>query len=590
MAQGIKDAMLSLDISAWIRENREKVEGGFIKKIYQVGEKEFLLKIYRGETRPLYINLDGFILFDERETPDTPSMFAMYLRKRFSNKKILRFEQVNFDRIVMMDTGEYILIFELFGGGNVIVVKDGMIEKAYVEREWRHRTVMRGHEYTPPPSRGHPLERIDKICSDFQDSSKDLVRFLAMEYNLGRYAEEVCARANVNKNTKELSYDECEKVKAALKEIFNFSGCYDYGDFFSPIPLLSREEEPAKHDSMDECLREYVKRIAGEEPKNLKAVSIKEMQLRKIEEFRREEEINRKIGDTIYAHFQEIQEMIERARRGELKAEGRKIKVELDGLEFTLHIDKSPGDNATMYYEKAKKAREKIKGAERAIKEIEEKIKREERERKKKEKKKSRRRFWFEKYRWFISSEGVIVIAGRDVKTNEEVVKKHLGDKDLYMHADIHGAPSVVIKSSGFEVGEQTLREAAQFAVSMSKAWNAGFGNLSAYWVYPSQVSKMGVSGEYVARGAWVIHGKRNYIHNVPLRLAVGKIEYQGTELVMCGPVDAVKARSKDYVVIEPGDEKKESVAKKLAVKFRVTVDEILRILPPGKIRVLTET
>ncbi len=587
MATKPKDAMLSLDINAWIVENRDKIEGGFIKKIYQVGEREFLLKIYKGKTRSLYISLGGFLFFDERETPETPSMFVMYLRKRFNNRKILRFQQINFDRIVIFDVGDYSLIFELFGGGNVIVVKDGVIERAYVEREWRHRSILRGYEYVPPPGGHNPLLEIESLCDNLYDSGRDLVRFLASEYNLGRYAEEVCYRASVDKNKRELDDEECERVKNAVKSIFDFDGCYLYSDFFSPVRLMHRSDDFKKFDDMNECLREYLskfQRMGTEDPKLL---AIKEMQRKKIEEFKREEEINRKIGDTIYAHFQEIEALLNRARRGEIKVTNKRITVNFDGIEFYLHVDKSPGENATLYYERAKKAREKIKGAMKAIAEIEERIKKEAREKKKKEKRKSRRRFWFEKYRWFLSSEGHVVIAGKDAKTNEEVVKKHLGDRDLYMHADIHGAPSVVIKADGRDIGEKTLQEAAQFAVSMSKAWNAGLGNLSAYWVYPSQVSKMGESGEYVAKGAWVIHGKRNYIHKVPLRLAVGKINYQGVDLVMCGPVDAVRAYTDKYVIIEPGEEKKERVARKLSEIYGVPVEELLHILPPGKIKIV---
>ena len=290
----------------------------------------------------------------------------------------------------------------------------------------------------------------------------------------------------------------------------------------------------------------------------------------------------------IYAHFQEIAEILERAKRGEVEYDRKRnlLVIEIGGEKIELHIDKSVGENAGIYYDRAKKMKEKIKGAQEALDKASQELKSIKKE-KKKEKKKSRRRFWFEKYRWFISSEDIVVIAGRDVKTNEEVVKKHLGTKDLYMHADIHGAPSVVIKSEGKEIGEITLNEAAQFAVSMSKAWNAGFGNLSAYWVYPSQVSKMGESGEYVARGAWVVHGKRNYIHKVPLRLAIGEIEYQRVKMVMCGPVSAVVNKSNRYVVIEPGDVKKEVFAKKIVREFEISVEEALKILPPGKIRIL---
>ena len=35
------------------------------------------------------------------------------------------------------------------------------------------------------------------------------------------------------------------------------------------------------------------------------------------------------------------------------------------------------------------------------------------------------KQFWFERYKWFITSGGRLVIAGRDAHTNDNVVKKH---------------------------------------------------------------------------------------------------------------------------------------------------------------------
>ncbi len=582
--------MLSLDIYAWLKENRDKIEGGFIKKIYQLDENSFLLKIYKEETRSLYINLGGWIYFDERETPLEPSMFVMFLRKRFGGKRIARFEQLNFDRIVKFEVDDgYTLIFELFSDGNVIVVKDGIIERAYREREWRHRTLMRGEEYVPPPQPHNPLE--EDVCRVIRESSRDLVRTLALEFNLGKYAEEVCKRANVEKSKRKLSKEECERVRRAIVELFVFQGGYIYEDFFSPFPLKDREPKKV-FSTFNEALKEYNKKgIEKESPELAKLRRMIEEQKKLVEEFRKEEERARRIGDLIYAHFTDVQTLLDKAKKGEIDYDrkNKKLRISLEGKEISLDVEKSVGENASDYYERAKKMREKVKGALEAIKKSEMKIeelkKREKREERKKISK--RRRFWFEKYRWFITSEGIIVIAGRDVKTNEEVVKKHLGNKDLYMHADLHGAPSVVIKSEGREIGEKSIWEAAQFAVSMSKAWNAGFGNMAAYWVYPSQVSKMGESGEYVARGAWVVHGKRNYVHHVPLRLAVGEIEYQGTKLVMCGAVDSVISRALKYIVIEPGDLSKNDFAKKIARAFGISVEEALRILPPGGVRIV---
>ncbi len=588
----MKDSMLSLDIHAWLKENREFIEGGFFKKIYQVGEREFLFKIYKGETKPLYVNLRGWLFFDDRETPLEPSMFVMFLRKRFSGKKIVKFYQFNFDRIIIFEVPNgYSLIIELFGDGNIIVTRDGIIERAYKEREWRHRRIIKGEEYVPPPQSLHPLKDIERVCDEINSSQYDIVRTLARRFNLGKYAEEVCIRAGVDKNAKNVS-KECRRLKEAIEEIFRFSGGYIYPGFFSPIELKMFDEPERKFESFNEAIKNYISEESKvENPEVLKMRRRIEEIEKSIENFEQEAEKSRKIGDLIYAHFAEIEDIFNRMKRGELNYDrkGKSVEIELEGEKIKLYVDKSVGENASIYYDRAKKMREKVKGAKEALEKAKEELKKvkKKEEKKKKEIRKNRRRFWFEKYRWFISSEGILVIAGRDAKTNEEVVKKHLGNGDLYMHADIHGAPSVVIKSEGKEIGEKTLQEAAQFAVSMSKAWNAGFGNLSAYWVYPSQVSKMGESGEYVARGAWVVHGKRNYIHKVPLQLAVGEIEYQRVKMVMCAPPDSVRVRASKYILIEPGDIKKDEFAKEISRIYGISVEEALRILPPGRIRVV---
>ncbi len=588
----MKDSMLSLDIYAWLQENREFIEGGFFKKIYQIGEREFLFKIYKGETKPLYVNLRGWLFFEDRETPLEPSMFVMFLRKRFSGKKIVKFYQLNFDRIVIFEVQDgYSLIIELFGDGNIIVTKDWIIERAYKEREWRHRRIMKGEDYVPPPQSLHPLKDREKVCDEINSSQYDIVRTLARRFNLGKYAEEVCIRAGVNKNAKNVG-EECEKLKEAIEELFEFSGGYIYPGFFSPLELKMFDEPEEKFDSFNEALRNYIKRESkGESPEVLKVKRRIEEIEKSIENFEQEAEKSKKIGDLIYGHFNEIKDILDKVRRGELDYDrkGKILEIELDGERIKLYVEKSVGENAGLYYDIAKKMREKVKGAKEALEKAKEELKKvkKKEEKKKKEIRKNRRRFWFEKYRWFISSEGILVIAGRDAKTNEEVVKKHLGSGDLYMHADIHGAPSVVIKSEGKEIGDKTLHEAAQFAVSMSKAWNAGFGNLSAYWVYPSQVSKMGESGEYVAKGAWVVHGKRNYIHKVQLQLGVGEIEYQKVKMVMCAPPDSIRVRTSKYILIEPGEIKKDEFAKEISKIYGISVEEALKILPPGRIRVV---
>ncbi|CAF0941684.1 unnamed protein product [Adineta steineri] len=130
---------------------------------------------------------------------------------------------------------------------------------------------------------------------------------------------------------------------------------------------------------------------------------------------------------------------------------------------------------------------------------------------------KARKVFWFEKFYWFISSDNYIVLGGRDQQQNELLVKRHLRAGDLYVHADLHGATSVIIKNpTGNEVPPRTLQEAGILACCHSAAWEAKVP-APAYWVKHDQVSKSAPTGEYITTGAFMIRGKRNYLPSTPL-------------------------------------------------------------------------
>jgi hypothetical protein len=193
---------------------------------------------------------------------------------------------------------------------------------------------------------------------------------------------------------------------------------------------------------------------------------------------------------------------------------------------------------------------------------------------------------WFERFKWFISSDGILVIAGRDASTNREVVEKHMEADDRYLHADIVGAPHVVVKTEGKEAPKGTLREAAEFAAMHSRAWREGLGALDVYWVMPSQVSRRAPSGEYLPRGSYMIEGKRNFL-KVPIEAAVGVMTLDGDQVVLCGPVSAVNRHSKIAIRIAPGPVKKSDLSRELQIKLRaagfdISIDELMRALPPG--------
>lgn len=93
---------------------------------------------------------------------------------------------------------------------------------------------------------------------------------------------------------------------------------------------------------------------------------------------------------------------------------------------------------------------------------------------------------------------------------------------DLYVHADLHGATSVIIKNpTGQPIPPKTLNEAGCMAVSYSAAWEARIVT-SAWWVHHSQVSKTAPTGEYLTTGSFMIRGKKNFLPPCYLMMGFG--------------------------------------------------------------------
>ncbi|KAM6273504.1 ribosome quality control complex subunit NEMF [Porphyrio hochstetteri] len=173
--------------------------------------------------------------------------------------------------------------------------------------------------------------------------------------------------------------------------------------------------------------------------------------------------------------------------------------------------------NAKKYYDHkrhaAKKTQKTVEAAEKAFKSAEKKTKQTLREVQTVTTiQKARKVYWFEKFLWFISSENYLVIAGRDQQQNELVVKRYLKPGDIYVHADLHGATSCVIKNpSGEPIPPRTLTEAGTMALCYSAAWDARVVT-SAWWVSHNQVSKTAPTGEYLTTGSFMIRGKKNFL------------------------------------------------------------------------------
>ncbi|KAH9253387.1 hypothetical protein BASA81_008738 [Batrachochytrium salamandrivorans] len=140
-----------------------------------------------------------------------------------------------------------------------------------------------------------------------------------------------------------------------------------------------------------------------------------------------------------------------------------------------------------------------------------------------------RKPFWFEKFHWFLTSEGVLVLGGRDAHQNELLFKRFLRKGDAYLHADFHGATTCIVRNpfpgqaSAQSIPVDSMRQAGVFCICHSQAWQAKLIT-SAWWVEASQVSRTAPSGEYLSTGSFMIRGKKNYLQPPKLEMGFGYI------------------------------------------------------------------
>lgn len=618
----MKTSLSAFDLKALVAEWQNLV-GGYLDKVYQ-RDDEVVVQINvpnRGRSE-LYSKAGKWLCLHEVEDrPKSLPAFAQNLRRLLDNARITSVEQRGFDRIAVFaaerGSDAYRIVFEVFGKGNLVVTKGDTIAATMYPQTFKDRSVRPGEPYAFPPVGSDPLE-MDRagFSGGLRAAKGQVVRVLASVLNLGgQYAEELCIRAAVPKDTKvkDLSdaqvdalYTGLNNVAAAIEQEPRPAVILDQGKAIDALPIELAQYADAERQpfaTFNEALSHYLRVARPEEDAVDDATAKLERRIAQQEESRRA--LREEIGQLearahfLYAHYAPFDELLKAIREGQdppehaqIKAIDRKARTVALGVadfdSITLDYEKDVTSNAQQLYDRRREAQLKAQRVEEAIETTRKQM--EDARRKavkvaKKPKVRATKAMWFDAYRWTLSSEGHLILGGRDARSNDQLVKKHLKEGDRYAHADIHGAPSTVVKE-GSRATEATLREACEFALAYSKAWSAGLAGGSAYWVLPEQVSKQAESGEYLPRGAFVIRGKRNYLHDLPLRLAVGEVEVDGHRKIMGGPVSAVAARSAKYVVLVPGKEDRERFAKRLAGLLQVPIEEVVRALPPGGLAV----
>jgi predicted ribosome quality control (RQC) complex YloA/Tae2 family protein len=423
-----------------------------------------------------------------------------------------------------------------------------------------------------------------------------------------------------------------------------------------------------QHERFTDALDEFFFELDREEPKPgsdrpefeeeiAKYERIIDQQQGAIEGFEREAESFREKAEAVYAHYDLVDEVLstvreareagygwdeveqrfeEAAEAGNERAdhvvdvtpETGTVTVELDGDRIELNPQDGVEKNADRLYKEAKRVEEKKEGALAAIEDTREDLADAKRRRDEWEAGDadvddeddddvdvdwlSRRNIpvrydeqWYERFRWFHTSDGFLVIGGRNADQNEELVKKYMEKGDLFFHAQAHGGPVTILKATGpsepskdVDIPDTSKQEAARFAVTHSSVWKDGKFAGDVYMVTPDQVSKTPESGEYLEKGGFTVRGDRTYFDDTPVDCAVG-VQCEPETRVLGGPKRAIEGQVETYVEVEPGQYAQNDIAKMLYRELKqrfedqsflrkvASPDRIQEFCPPGGSRIV---
>ena len=535
-----------LVMAATRHELLKKIAGGRIEKIYQPLAEEIVLIIHKdrnkfrllasANARDARIHLTG----TARENPLTPPLFCMVLRKHLEGGKISGIDQTGLERVLVIRVeavdelgilSEKNLVIEIMGKHSNIVlvdpasnmVLDGINRYSYATS--RHREILPGRQYTPPPETGkiNPLEvGEDEFRSAMWDPDRDMpVESLILQSFDGfspQTCREIVTRAGLEPGMSSQSLGELELnlLWQVFREImdntksdrFQPVGCYEGSrpEAFSAIGFTRLPGGVCKTGNMSEILDEFfsvrerqeqfrrtaadLNRVVGGEIKKCrKKIAIHEENLRRAENA----EILKIFGELITSNIYQIP-------RGAKSVEfvnyydpaGKTVCIELDPR-------LAPAENAQAYFKRYVKARSGKTAAEsflvrtRAelaylesvavavnqaeldndLVEIRAELTKEGYIRPAKTKGPAKKTgpTAEPKPMSFTSGEGLTILVGRNNRQNDYLTMKLAGPDDIWIHVrDIPGAHVIVQNRQAPDIPDGTLKMAAEIAAFYSRA------------------------------------------------------------------------------------------------------------------------
>ncbi len=586
------------------------------------------------------------------------------------------FDRIIIFEISNVEGKSWKFIVELFNKGNYILLDENNIVKiAKSYSKYRDRDILANREYNFPSSRGRDFLNLSQI--DFNETVSNLedeiVRILARNINIsGTISEEICLRAEVDKKRtgSDLTPLELDALFNSFKKLRNE---LLFGEIKAQIVFNEQDEEISvipfglelyknnkvqQFNSFNEAVDVFFSKLDSnkiitpqDQAVNKKIKSQEKIltnQLEYVEELKAKKKLYYEHGNFIYANFNSLNKLFNGIKEAKEKGYAledintkltraknenfedldmfvrilpatKQVVILIDTNEVYLDLNKTVGENANRIFLKGKKAEKKLRGTLPAIQKTEENIKKLNREREsieldidflvRKPQKK-----WYEKFRWFTSSDGFLIIGGRDASSNETIFKKYIEPNDLIFHTNFPGSPLTVLKNpENNQIPEKSIKEAANFVASYSVAWKENWGIVDVFYVFADQISKTPPTGEYLPKGSFMILGKKNVIKGakteIALRLSFLEIKNESVSdlklfypQVLYEPLNAINNKEGNLIIIKPSKsgKTKGQIAKEIKTYFLnnseaemkkwvkiLPIDDIIIVLPTGTSKII---
>jgi len=626
-----------------------KVSSGYyVSNISSITKNSILLKLHHPAESNimLMVSTKGIWFTNKKYRQIEENQFVKVLSREIERAKISSVSQPGSERIFFLyfvNRANKVrkLIVEIFGKGNIILCDESM-EILWILNpiEVRHRTLRTGSEYVLPPKRGEDvlqisLESMKKIAS-LQPNNTEVVKWLGNCTSLPRkYLEEILLQSAINtKYVNLLSDNDIEIIYEKTKEITNkiideknhapsvILDKLGLAVDTSPIPM-SKEVNVKKvetyMDGIDQVLSNEILTIG----RNLKTEEadrkilelehdLEEQNKAKMQVISKSKSLRNLAHELMKLSFIGIQDMNDNKVNTLLQSNDSKIVHEngltyLDLFNERLKLESNIPTFSSLLFCRAKELERGSINIDKASEELKSRIERVQNQTQKIREKIQfnmlESKHWYERYRWFVTTDGHLVIGGRDASSNSAVIRKHMTENDIVFHAEIHGSPFFLVKNVRNQENGNFVDETAQATVSFSRAWKDGLSSGDAYWVFPNQVKKGAPTGQYLPKGSFVIEGKRNFYKGVELKLSIGLIQIENNRYtIVCGPSNAIRRRSLVFASLLPGGSDPMNLAKKVKSEFvrvisefdsdladylkKVVLDEFIRMLPSGQSKI----